>query len=268
MGVVRREGPWRLEKREAGVYEVTYQQKPQERILTPDAKSQPTAGGDLIAIPVHRVDSYSEAEGRFEERVHSDPPMDFGTSSGFGEVPDPGQADIDSPEPDLGEVDLESTSPGAVALGLFLVGGIFLWTGDLDTSSPVFVIGAGAVILASAIIGWAFFATEELNETLSYLADSTDEASKMTEDKPEKTPQASEKLKNDLYFDRAEQSCEWCGADLDQPEIHHIVPRREGGPNERSNLIVLCPNHHRKADAGAISRSKLKAKVRRQEDSG
>jgi len=41
-------------------------------------------------------------------------------------------------------------------------------------------------------------------------------------------------------------------------DVHHIIPRNEGGSNRRSNLIVLCPTHHRKADNGAIPRRRLK----------
>jgi len=40
-------------------------------------------------------------------------------------------------------------------------------------------------------------------------------------------------------------------------DVHHIVPRREGGTNRDSNLIVLCPSHHRLADRGAIPRRRL-----------
>lgn len=40
-------------------------------------------------------------------------------------------------------------------------------------------------------------------------------------------------------------------------DVHHIVPRREGGTNKDSNLIVLCPSHHRLADRGAIPRRRL-----------
>jgi len=40
-------------------------------------------------------------------------------------------------------------------------------------------------------------------------------------------------------------------------DVHHIVPRNEGGTNRDSNLIVLCPSHHRLADRGAIPRKRL-----------
>jgi len=34
MGVVRREGDWRLEKQSEGVYEITFRREPQMKILT------------------------------------------------------------------------------------------------------------------------------------------------------------------------------------------------------------------------------------------
>ena len=37
--------------------------------------------------------------------------------------------------------------------------------------------------------------------------------------------------------------CGWKEATCD---IHHIKPKKEGGTNDNSNLIVLCPNCHRK----------------------
>jgi 5-methylcytosine-specific restriction endonuclease McrA len=49
-------------------------------------------------------------------------------------------------------------------------------------------------------------------------------------------------------------------------EVHHIITRSEGGSNELSNLIILCPNHHRMAQAGDIPRDKLQyiVKIRKQ----
>lgn len=41
-------------------------------------------------------------------------------------------------------------------------------------------------------------------------------------------------------------------------DVHHIVPRAESGSNKHSNLIVLCDNHHKLADRGAIPRERLK----------
>lgn len=41
-------------------------------------------------------------------------------------------------------------------------------------------------------------------------------------------------------------------------EIHHITPIAEGGEDEAGNLILLCPNHHKQADLGLISRETLR----------
>ncbi len=40
-------------------------------------------------------------------------------------------------------------------------------------------------------------------------------------------------------------------------EIHHIVPVSEGGESTIENLILLCPLHHKQANAGLISRDEL-----------
>ncbi|WP_254543585.1 HNH endonuclease [Halomarina pelagica] len=88
-------------------------------------------------------------------------------------------------------------------------------------------------------------------------------ASERTRTNTEKTPPAPESLKNELDFERADRRCEWCNERVDSPDVHHIEPRSEGGSNAPGNLIVLCPNCHRKADGGTISRSKLKYQVNR-----
>lgn len=50
-------------------------------------------------------------------------------------------------------------------------------------------------------------------------------------------------------------------------DVHHIVPREDGGTNRDDNLIVLCPVHHRLADRGAIPKKRLEMNnVRRMED--
>lgn len=46
--------------------------------------------------------------------------------------------------------------------------------------------------------------------------------------------------------------CVVCGFDL-TTDVHHITPRKQGGTDGFSNLITLCPNHHRLADLGIIN---------------
>lgn len=42
--------------------------------------------------------------------------------------------------------------------------------------------------------------------------------------------------------------CGWKEATCD---IHHIVPKKNGGTNDNTNLTILCPNHHRLIHEGA-----------------
>lgn len=41
-------------------------------------------------------------------------------------------------------------------------------------------------------------------------------------------------------------------------ELHHIMPVEDGGQAKESNLILLCPNHHKQADLGIITPEELK----------
>lgn len=53
----------------------------------------------------------------------------------------------------------------------------------------------------------------------------------------------------------ANYGCVICGAPI--IDYHHIVPRREREHNDPEHMVVLCPNHHRPSDDGALSRSDL-----------
>jgi len=59
---------------------------------------------------------------------------------------------------------------------------------------------------------------------------------------------------------RAAGCCEYCDVPgFARPdgaiylETHHIVPLHEGGPDTVTNVICLCPNHHREAHFGATA---------------
>jgi DNA-directed RNA polymerase subunit RPC12/RpoP len=46
-------------------------------------------------------------------------------------------------------------------------------------------------------------------------------------------------------FKRAKIGCAICGWNESIGDVHHIVEKSNGGTNEISNLIYVCPNHHR-----------------------
>lgn len=60
---------------------------------------------------------------------------------------------------------------------------------------------------------------------------------------------------------RANVPCQCCGYDRAPRDVHHILPRKQGGGNENSNLVILCPNCHREAHNGLISVEELKQKT-------
>lgn len=54
-----------------------------------------------------------------------------------------------------------------------------------------------------------------------------------------------------------ELPCEVCGWNQGPRDVHHIVHVSNGGKNELSNLITLCPNCHRLAHRNLLSENKL-----------
>jgi len=42
-------------------------------------------------------------------------------------------------------------------------------------------------------------------------------------------------------------------------DVHHITPHSEGGADTIENLILLCPNHHKEADTGLLSKATIYA---------
>ena len=56
---------------------------------------------------------------------------------------------------------------------------------------------------------------------------------------------------------RDNRRCVVCGFDL-STDVHHITPKSDGGADDFSNLVTLCPNHHRLAHLGIINLEHLR----------
>jgi|GEM_PF-563569 len=271
MGVVRREGNWRLEKHQDGVYEVTYQNQSELKILTDDY--EPTGFDNEhndFTTPIREVQSFSEAENIFHEMAEN------GSSSGFS-TQSMGISQVSSGEIDtsLGSVTDEDTPPlplGGLLLVAIVAGGFAIQQGGFDPSSPVTLLGIGLLGVGVIVLGQTYlvYASDGARAAVKYLTTVDKEETQTSEsesaNETEKTPPAPNHMKEDIYFERADQECEWCGERTDSPEVHHIEPRSEGGANDYDNLIALCPKCHRKADKGGISKTKLRGKVSRQSD--
>lgn len=275
MGVVRREGDWRLEKRDAGVYEITYDGATEVKIVTSDYSPDLVDERVGVGVPVHETNSFSEAETIFKERVKSGSPSQFdGFGLPNGGIGGTGNRDFGSgfsfgSGDEDGLKELEKLPPRGFALMLIGVGAYIVYSSGVAFGSIPFQFGVIMAMIGIGILGWAgvVYKTQSAGEAWEFLTTVRDEKPRSNEstssEESERTPPAPQSLKDDLYFDRANQKCEWCSERIDQPHVHHIEPRRDGGPNTPSNLIVLCPGCHAKADRGAISKTKLRSKVRR-----
>ncbi|QLG61985.1 HNH endonuclease [Halorarum salinum] len=67
---------------------------------------------------------------------------------------------------------------------------------------------------------------------------------------------ATDRLKNstrEAVMDRDTQTCVCCGEE-DELQVHHIIPRSQGGKNSEENLAVLCAECHYYAHGGGQPR--------------
>ncbi|WP_083252731.1 HNH endonuclease [Haladaptatus sp. W1] len=165
--------------------------------------------------------------------------------------------------------------PSAILVASLVFGGYVVWNQPFGGSTAYIwwiILGGSLLGLLYVIFGFRkIFQESDVHAAVAWLFNGTSQnnrvLNKSAQTNVEKVPPPTTTLKNELYFERANRRCEWCDERVDSPDIHHIKPRAEGGQNHSENLIVLCPNCHRKADRGAISRSKLKYQVKKQSGS-
>jgi len=55
----------------------------------------------------------------------------------------------------------------------------------------------------------------------------------------------------------------WGCGDTNSLEVHHIIPRSQGGPDEEWNLITLCHKHHNLVTTKKLSDIELLTAIRR-----
>ncbi|MGZ0746719.1 hypothetical protein [Haloparvum sp. AD34] len=174
MGVVRREGDWRLEKVSEGVYEITYDREPQMKVITPDYTPDPLNDErqDLM-IDVREVDSKRDAKKLFREVASGGPPtagfnLDSTPSTGTGTSPTAGGGELEN-------------VPNIAVISVFLfVGGYARYNVGLDLSAPSFLFGLLLVGVSVAATGWAWllYRTKGIDSMIAFLfATSSDSGS-------------------------------------------------------------------------------------------
>ena len=53
------------------------------------------------------------------------------------------------------------------------------------------------------------------------------------------------------------KGCEICGWNETTCDLHHIIEVSQGGTNKLSNLINVCPNHHRMIHKNLVSKDEI-----------
>lgn len=59
-------------------------------------------------------------------------------------------------------------------------------------------------------------------------------------------------------LNRINCGCSNCGWNEATCDVHHIIPRKNGGLDTNDNLCILCPNCHRKVHNKVLDTNKLK----------
>jgi len=48
----------------------------------------------------------------------------------------------------------------------------------------------------------------------------------------------------EFVLERDDGKCQECGVEEEIMHVHHVIPRREGGPDAPENLVTLCQSCH------------------------
>ncbi len=168
------------------------------------------------------------------------------------------------------KVDYEDDLGGPVVV--LLLAGVFAgftaWNGTFDGVAVYVwwvVLGASALGFAYVVHGFhTAFRTDGIGAAFVWLFTPQTTQSgtpRVSSDTAESTPPVPAGLETDLFVERANRACEWCGERMDSSALRRIRPEAEGGANAPENLIVLCSTCDQNAEAGTLGRSTLERRV-------
>ena len=171
MGVVRREGDWRLEKLEDGIYAITYDHQLEAKVVTSDYDPGIFDERFDVTAPVHEVNSFQDAVDLLEEFASSESPSSMGIFKGFSNPEGGVELEFPSDEMATGKDDIGSLPPGGIAVVLLIAGGIFVNSFDFALDSLPFLIGVAMLLGGLAIVGWGFVLVQRdgLDAAISFL---------------------------------------------------------------------------------------------------
>lgn len=71
----------------------------------------------------------------------------------------------------------------------------------------------------------------------------------------------AEGKRNDRIRAKQDDKCAVCSWSEDTLDVHHILPLSKGGADEEYNLIALCPNCHRLAHKGKLTKNDFALRI-------
>lgn len=258
MATRRREGDWRLEERGEGIYEITLGEEPRLRLRTTDAPLREREGQRPGPVPVRTVPSVAEVDRLFEALARGAPPAAeeraaSETSMGGSPTGRVGSA---------GDLDPSALPPLGTSAVLLLGGVLLLAFSRYDGNVYALVLGAGFATVGVAIVAHAVFlaGADDWRAAWRFLV-AADEDGGSAADDAARRPAVSGATATELLLERAEHRCEYCDAEPDRLDLHRIVPPGEGGSNEPSNLIALCPACRQAAERDDVPRASLEEAI-------
>ena len=154
--------------------------------------------------------------------------------------------------------------PWATILVVAILLGAFIWQA---VPRHIIYIGIGLAIVIIGGVSYLVYRKEGFHP-FKRLAKKTYESLKAS-NKQEETQKQVYRFPP-LTVDEESRLKDAVGGECENPncdkkyglQVHHIIPRAEGGPNKLSNLIVLCQDCHHLADIGEFSTTRLRQWIR------
>ncbi|WP_147299482.1 MULTISPECIES: hypothetical protein [unclassified Haloferax] len=171
MGVVRREGSWRLEKKQDGVYEVTDNKRLKMKVVTSDyVPSDFSDERNDFSVPVREVESFSEAEALFETVASTE----SGSSSSSFAQPDADSSVWSSSSGGTPDWEPQRLPPAGIAFVGFLSGSIVVNQSGFQPRSTTFIVGVGLLLVGVVVTAAAILKYREggLDAALEFLRSS------------------------------------------------------------------------------------------------
>lgn len=171
------------------------------------------------------------------------------------------------------DIGLAQTPPWFQGIVAFLIVGVLIWA---FVPHEIIYLSIAIIIITAVALSIYFFRKRGIEPFINLGKSAITEYKKIHEDwkkemreeskkeeRGKRSPPLSSKLQA-KFIRMAGSKCENPNCNNTFPlEVHHIIPRSEGGSNKENNLIVLCKNCHGIAQRGMWNKELLREWINR-----